>query len=211
MQASSVNSLVRALLALLMFCGSASAAVHDLTAGGNPPAGAGVQKGGDDGVGGIDYKPRPRMLPGWAVSGTQLNPNLPPLIEPLDSAGSGPWTDLGYALAGGEKVPELLGLGSGEPSTEIGLLLGGGPSHGTAMMVLGLGTAEVPFHGGLLVPRPDLILTGLPLDADGQLAISTVLPAQLPPDLVIYMQVWMPDATSPTGWSASNALKLITP
>ena len=61
------------------------------------------------------------------------------------------------------------------------------------------------------IGTPILILSGLSVDESGQLALSTVLPAHMPPDLILYMQVWMPDATSPTGWTASNALMLITP
>jgi hypothetical protein len=201
-----MTAMVRALLALLALCGNVPGAVQDVSAGGNMPAGAGVQKGGD-GVGGIDFKPRPNTLPG---SSKLKNPHAPPPIESVHELGHGPWTNLGFGLPGSAGVPQLAGMGTGEPSTPIGLRVSGGPAYGTAMIVLGLEVAAVPFHGGLIVPRPDLILTGLPLGTDGQLMLSTMLPTHLPPDLVMYMQVWMPDTTAPSGWSATNALRLIT-
>jgi len=207
MQASSSKIMVRALLALLTLCGSVPGAVTDLTTGGNPPGGAGVRKGGD-GVGGIDKEARPRQLPGVTIAG-QPNPSAPPMLQSTEES-HGSWTNLGSALAPGAYVPHLLGSGSAIASSTIGLQLVGAPANGSAMLVIGAETADIPFHGGLLVPRPDLIVTGLPLDEDGQLNLSTVLPANTPPGLILYMQVWVPDATSPTGWAATNALQLIT-
>jgi len=208
MQASSSKTMVRALLALLTLCGSVPGAVSDLTSGGNPPGGAGVRKGGD-GVGGIDKEARPRQMPGMTVAGSQTNPSVPMLTE-SDNDSYGPWTNLGSALAPGAYLPHLLGSGSAMASTKIGLELVGAPANGSAMLIIGAQVADIPFHGGLLVPRPDLIVTGLPLDQDGQLMLSTVLPPGTPPGLILYMQMWVPDATSPTGWAATNALKLIT-
>ncbi|MHC4844746.1 MAG: hypothetical protein ACYTCU_01150 [Planctomycetota bacterium] len=207
MQASSTKTMVRVLLALLTLCGSVPGAVTDLTTGGQLPGGAGVRKGGD-GVGGIDKEARRRKLPSATAVGQQSS-GTPPMAQTGEGA-FGPWTNLGAALAPGAYMPHLLGSGSAIASTSIGLQLAGAPANGSAMLIIGAETADIPFHGGLLVPRPDLIVTGLPLDEDGQLMLSTVLPANTPPGLILYMQMWVPDATSPTGWAATNALKLIT-
>lgn len=122
-----------------------------------------------------------------------------------------PWTDLGFALPGDTGAPTLVGSGDGKPSTSIGLQLLGAPAGGLVALILGTEPAELAFHGGVLVPRPDLVLVGLAANENGELALNTLMPASTPPGLVLYLQMWMPDPAAPTGWTATNALKLITP
>ena len=45
----------------------------------------------------------------------------------------------------------------------------------------------------------------------GSLLLQTALPAQLPPGLQLWMQLWVPDAGAPQGLAATNALRLVLP
>ena len=65
--------------------------------------------------------------------------------------------------------------------------------------------------GGILVPRPDDLITGLPTDANGELHIETLWPAGFLPGFQLYFQYWIADLDTPEGLSASNGLELTTP
>ncbi|HVQ25415.1 MAG TPA: hypothetical protein VMV01_09555, partial [Planctomycetota bacterium] len=80
-----------------------------------------------------------------------------------------------------------------------------------AGLVVGFAEAQVPFKGGTLVPMPQILLLGLPTNADGELVLSATWPTSLPPGFSIWWQYWIVDATAVAGLSASNAVKGTTP
>jgi hypothetical protein len=63
----------------------------------------------------------------------------------------------------------------------------------------------------VLVPSPDLILAGLPIDAEGNLIIPLIWPAGIPEGVTLYYQVWTIDAGAPAGLAATNGLAGTTP
>lgn len=169
---------------------------------GKPP---GVTRGGD-GVGGIEKGAA--QGPG-APSGTNA-------VPPGGGAGatslgaSAGWTDAGGGLPG-DHVPALEGAGGAGAGQPVALRLRDAAAAVPATLVVGLSAAQLPFKGGTLVPSPDLVLPGLPTDATGSLLLQTALPAQLPPGLQLWMQLWVPDAGAPQGLAATNALRLVLP
>lgn len=122
------------------------------------------------------------------------------------------WTYLDVGLAGtGGKVPLLMGTGDligGDPAT---LTLADGKPGGSAYLVVGLTALNVAFKGGVLVPSPDILASGLPLDGSGGFALATTWPTGVPSGFTSWWQVWIPDAAGPVGFSASNGLMATTP
>ncbi|MCB9898706.1 MAG: VCBS repeat-containing protein [Planctomycetes bacterium] len=121
-----------------------------------------------------------------------------------------PWVDLGGAVAGSEGWPILMAEGPLLPGTPWSLHLAVGPRQGMAVFVLGVHALDLPFKGGLLLPFPDLLVPGILLDADGGLSIDAVWPPA-PGGFSFWLQFWMPDPTSPSGFAASSGLRADVP
>ena len=77
--------------------------------------------------------------------------------------------------------------------------------------MLGLAALEAPFLGGLLVPRPDVVVLGLPVDGAGAMQLDFVWPPGLPSGFQFWLQHWIADPAGPVGFSASNAVRGTTP
>ena len=123
----------------------------------------------------------------------------------------GPWTDLGQGLAGGSGMPRLMAGGTLLPSSPIGLSMHDGPAGGAGHLVLGGSALLAPFKGGVMVPLPDTIIAGLPLDAQGGFSAGGTWYGGLPAGTSTWWQVWFVDPGGPAGWSATNALLGVTP
>lgn len=175
---------------------------------------AGARRGGD-GVGGIEKPAGPGGGPVPPASGNPGNGGGPtPPVKPKASAQAqaeaSAWSDLGGALAG-DSQPSLSGSGGPADDGTLQLRLEQAGAHAAVSLVVGLDVANLPFKGGLLVPRPDLVLAGLQADAGGALALQATLPASLPAELELAFQAWVPDAGAPQGLAASNGLLLHLP
>jgi len=162
-----------------------------------PTSGGGeIVSFGDDGVGGIErttFKPAP-----WPTS-RSLGVIFPSSIAPPDDGGSTLWwTDLGQGIPGPAGLPAL------SPSTE-GLLLESAQAGSTVHVVLGLAAVDLPYRGGHLVPRPDLVLPALTVSDDGSLVVPFGWVRALPVDSVLYAQAWVASEGSA---AASNAIAL---
>ena len=72
------------------------------------------------------------------------------------------------------------------------------------------GPANVPFLGGTLVPLPDLIVL-LTTNFRGEINLPYTWPSGFPPGFPMYLQYFVEDPSGPRGFSASNAVRLITP
>lgn len=180
-----------------------------------PAASGGSVAGGNDGVGGIERKAKPKTPP--------VNPGVAPAVAPPagwvvvpptangDPLNSGAWTDLGQGLsASDDESPRLTWLMYPSVPGLHGLFVSQGRPAAMTWFVLGLGVAEVPFRGGVLVPTPDLVFAGLSLDADGALLIPVAAdPASLPLGLVL--QAWIDDPSGPQGLTATNGAVVVAP
>ena len=105
-------------------------------------------------------------------------------------------------------VPGKCPLFGGRP---VGLRATGAAPSAPATLVIGFGASPTPFAGGLLVPTPDVLVTGLATDADGTLELSAPWPPGLPADTTLVFQLWCIDAGAPTGFSSTIALEATTP
>ncbi|HEX5011659.1 MAG TPA: right-handed parallel beta-helix repeat-containing protein [Planctomycetota bacterium] len=122
-----------------------------------------------------------------------------------------PWTDLGSALAGTHGEPVLAGTGSLNSFTPGSFVLTGALENVAATLVIGLSQLDAPFKGGVMVPSLDVLLPGLPTDAQGALTLPFLWPAGLPSGVSIVLQFWLPDPAGPKGFAASNGLQGTTP
>jgi hypothetical protein len=124
----------------------------------------------------------------------------------------GPWTYLDGGSAGtGGITPRLRGGGSLEGDSLARLELSSAKASTTSAMVMGLSELSVPFRGGILVPNPDALALGLPVDAQGESHLALPIPVGLPPGLAVWFQAWIQDPGGPFSLAASNAVKGTTP
>lgn len=120
------------------------------------------------------------------------------------------WTDVGYGLAGENGKPTLKGAGLLIGGQTAKVQLASGAPFTTAYLVIGNQAVYTPGLGGVLVPALQL-LWPLPTSAGGLASLSLTWPTNAPSGYTLWGQVWMPDATSPTGVSASNGLQIQSP
>ena len=122
------------------------------------------------------------------------------------------YTDLGGALAGsGGLAPTLVGAGPLAGGSDNALLLTHALPGTLTHLVLGLSQLGAPFKGGILVPSPDLLLFGLPVDAAGASSVPVGMPSGVPAGASVYAQHWVVDPAGPKGFAVSNGLRLTTP
>jgi len=145
-----------------------------------------------------------------------------PLTD-FDPAGtSAPNYDGTILLKGDVLVDTWVDLGGGLASTHWGVIataagtgiscvgqtvsvscIGCGPPFGTTNLVIGATVINLPFKGGVMVPKPDLYFA-LPTGAAGDVLLTTPWPVGAPAGFVFTMQFWQNEPP----WSASNALEV---
>lgn len=123
----------------------------------------------------------------------------------------GSWDDLGNGMAGtGGLTPRLTGSGPLSAGSDNQALLADALPGAATNLVFGLARIDAPFKGGVLVPNPDVLLLGLPVNADGVHTLEFTWPAGVPSGTPIYLQHWVADPASPAGFAASNGLQGLT-
>jgi len=120
------------------------------------------------------------------------------------------WLDLGHALAGTLGEPQLAATGNLCRSAPGTLSLSHARPGATAFLVIGLSSLWTPFHGGTLLPAPDVIVP-LSVDATGASALPFTFPIGVPESTSLWFQHWIPDPAGPKGFAASNALLATVP
>jgi hypothetical protein len=121
------------------------------------------------------------------------------------------WTQSGAALAGSNGSPNLNACGVMAGNDAITLKLINAASSASTVLIIGLTTIDLPFHGGVLVPAPDVLVFGLATNFEGGLELDGTWPNGLPAGVGITMQFWVPDVGGTEGWSSSNAVGATTP
>ncbi len=122
----------------------------------------------------------------------------------------GPWRDLGSALPGAHGAPLLTGDGEPVDGGTVTLTLDDALEDSSATLVIGLSVLDAPVLGGTLVPTLDVLIMGLPIDAQGQLVLSGTWPAGVPAYTLVVTQLWISDPAGPFGWAASNGVCTLT-
>jgi hypothetical protein len=121
------------------------------------------------------------------------------------------WFELGQGLAGSHGVPLLKGKGLLLATTPFALTLSGALENVPSTLVVGLAPLGAAFKGGVLVPTPDVLISGLSTGAGSGFTLGVAWPAGVPSGLSFYLQAWLPDPEGPAGFAASNALRARTP
>ncbi len=135
----------------------------------------------------------------------------PALVVLTNSTVESPWCDLGKALAGTQGEPSLSGLGTLLPDTLVALRVTAANASSATSLVVGTTLQSAPFKGGTLVPTPDLIISGLITDVDGDLLLPATWPSGFPSGFETFFQAWVVDPEAPKGLAATNGLSATTP
>lgn len=123
----------------------------------------------------------------------------------------GPFENLGGSLPGSWGAPGLKGTSTLAPGSTTTLDIAHGNPNSIALLAIGASAVNLPLYGGVFVPSPDLLISGLPIDANGALSLAAPWPSNVPSGVSLYFQAWMPDVEGPLGFAATNALRLVTP
>ncbi|MCB9899278.1 MAG: Ig-like domain-containing protein [Planctomycetes bacterium] len=121
------------------------------------------------------------------------------------------WSETGRGTLGSNGTPHLQGSGPLVGGATVAWTITSGLPNGSAWLVLGFSLLDAPFKGGVLVPSPDVLVGGLPLDAAGSLPIGFTWPAGLVGGVMLALQAWIADPGNPSGFASSNALVATTP
>lgn len=111
----------------------------------------------------------------------------------------------GVILLGASNVT-YLGAGN-----DIRLELAFGPPNAPATLVLGGASVNLPLFTGFLVPRPDVLISGLPLGSTGALTLTFPFPRGVAAGAELWFQYWIPDLAATHGLVASVGLRGVAP
>jgi len=120
---------------------------------------------------------------------------------------SAAWVSLPGGAPGIHGTPKLSGMGPLTSNSPLQLVVTDAKESSVAWLLLGFTQLQAPFKGGVLVPKPDISLPGMPTSTDGHFAISTLWPGGIPAGLPLYLQFWIIDSAGPQGYSGTNGLK----
>ncbi len=128
---------------------------------------------------------------------------------PANTAGDGPWTNLGFALPGVAGAPSLRGAGGTTPLAGYALTVRSAAPDAPGFLFVGFGVGNSPFLGGFMVPE---FIAAAPVltDSAGKVSLPGRWPAELV-SVIVYLQVWIVDAAGPEGASATNGLAASAP
>lgn len=118
---------------------------------------------------------------------------------------------IGPGLAGTTGVPQLEGTGTLDGGTALSIDISGARPGASATLVVGLGELSVNFQGGVLVPTPDILISGLVVDGSGEYSLAGSWPTGIPAGVHLYIQTWIQDSGAIKGFAATNGLFLTTP
>ena len=150
----------------------------------------------------------------WAYSGdwggAWVSYDTLPMLMRVEAEPIGPWTDLGFALAGSGGLPQLQGMGTLLPGSAGSIQLADGLSFAPALMFVATSSAPVPFKGGTLVPVPVSLALAIVPGAPGDVFAWSSWPPGLA-GVSFCLQAAIQDPVAVKGVSLSNALRALVP
>lgn len=211
MKTSPILTIILAALACFTYGSADTLALTD------PPPEDILPAMGDDGVGGIES----------GVDAVVIEDGMPPLelvhenllgecggsseVEPDLTPADVEWESVGTGLAGtSAQLPQLSARGLLSPDERVTLTIEDARPLSVIILVVGDAPANIPFMGGTLVPTPQFIIAGLPLDAAGRLEMDFRVTDDLPEELTLITQAWVLDPEAPEGYAATNAVSVST-
>ena len=131
-------------------------------------------------------------------------------IDAITARSVNGWSSQAAPLSGTLGAPLLSGAGQMSVGQDVVLRLTNALPGGSATLVIGASVLAAPFKGGTLVPNPDLIIAGLPVDGSGTFELSTVWSDGIPAGLTLAAQFWIQDAGAVNGLAATNGIVDVT-
>ena len=211
------HTLITTIAALTVFClGSANSLALTPPAPNDPVLPDDLAMG-DDGVGGIES----------GVGTVVIEDGMPPLelvhenllgecggsteVEPDTEPADVDWQSVGTGMPGtGALLPQLSAQGRLAPDERVTLRIRDARPSSVIILVVGDSAAQIPFMGGTLVPTPQFIIAGLPLDDTGRLEMDFRVTDDLPDELTLITQAWILDPEAAEGYAATNAVSVST-
>jgi hypothetical protein len=124
---------------------------------------------------------------------------------------AGAWADMGYALAGTNGAPTLTLTGDMRPGTVVTAAVDNALPNAETWMVVGLTPSCIPLFGGMLMPWPDIVISGLATDSSGHLSLDGDVAHDVPAGESFFMQALILDAGAAQGVAMTNAVSGTTP
>lgn len=121
------------------------------------------------------------------------------------------WELLDGGAPGVSGTPRLTGIGTLEAFSPVRIILTDAAPAAPVSLVAGFSELNAPFKGGVLVPTPDVVLSGFSTDGDGALVLPAAWPTGFPPGFSTWFQAWVVDGAAPKGLAGSNGLVGTTP
>jgi len=157
---------------------------------------------------GIDRIEFTTLVPGFFFSFAHFDLSADNIsIQPIANSA---WTDLGFALAGVNGDPALVGSGSLASGSINSVDLSNAAPVATAGIFIGLSAITAPFKGGTLVPNPDALII-VNTDALGEFGLGFHMPAGVPAGVSLFVQMGVQDGAAINGVALSNAIEGVTP
>ncbi len=122
----------------------------------------------------------------------------------------GPWTNLGFALAGEQGLPKQVGEGTLIGGDTFIFTLSDARKDAFASHIVGFSQVNAPFKGGVFVPAPFLINAGIPTDATGDLVLTGPWPTGAS-GIVLFLQFVIADPAAVKNFALSNAVRAEIP
>jgi hypothetical protein len=120
------------------------------------------------------------------------------------------WINMGFALAGIQGPPSLLGSGQIEALGRSKIVLLDAAPQALALLFVSLSSDPRPFKGGTLVPAEPTFQLAIATDASGSITLCIAGSAGLPAGFDLVLQYAVVDAAAPQGVALSNAIQTTT-
>lgn len=131
--------------------------------------------------------------------------------DPTNYPGCGSALSYGQGCVGfGNRIPRIDVSGCVKANGTVEFALDKGNPNSLALLIFGLAQGATPIGGGCFLnvaPMLAPILGPFPLDSNGEIAFTTLIPGSAGPGTVT-MQGVVADATSPIGFTTTNGVQL---
>jgi CHRD domain len=136
--------------------------------------------------------------------------NIPPLVITSEVSAPSPFTDIGFALAGVNGNPHLVGSGTLVGGSLNAFSLDHAAAFAPSIMLVSLASTPVPFKGGFIATIPIALQIPLFTGATGSLSLPFAMPVGLPA-FTFYVQCGIVDGAAIHGVSLSNCVRANAP
>ncbi len=120
-------------------------------------------------------------------------------------------TDVDGKPGTGGLVPALSGCGLLAANQTVSLALTNAAPNVSTFLVVGFAEVNASLPEGILVPSPDIVLTGIVTDGNGEATTPFTFGSAFPSGVELYVQQWVLDTGAAQGVSHTNGLRGMSP